>query len=176
MTMSNRLAVMRHGRAEQIGPPEDVYENPETEFVATFLGASNLLDGEVKEQRNGTTTVLLFGGDSMVLPSDRAPFATGAAVKVGVRPEKITIEPERDQAPASGWNSVTGMLRMSTYIGVSHQYKVEGPGGTTLTVWVQNLGANPAPSPGERVRLSWQREHTFAVLPQEGVAQEEEEV
>jgi spermidine/putrescine transport system ATP-binding protein len=176
MTMSNRLAVMRHGRAEQIGPPEDVYENPETEFVATFLGASNLLDGEVKEQRNGTTTVLLSGGDSMVLPSDRAPFDTGAAVKVGVRPEKITIEPEREQAPASGWNSVTGMLRMSTYIGVSHQYKVEGPGGTTLTVWVQNLGTNPAPSPGERVRLSWQREHTFAVLPQEGVALEEEEV
>ncbi|HYV01071.1 MAG TPA: spermidine/putrescine ABC transporter ATP-binding protein, partial [Actinomycetota bacterium] len=48
MTMSNRLAVMRHGKAEQIGPPEDVYENPQTEFVASFLGASNLLDGELK--------------------------------------------------------------------------------------------------------------------------------
>ncbi len=176
MTMSDRLAVMRHGKTEQIGPPEDVYENPETEFVATFLGASNLLDGEVKEQRNGTTTVLLSGGDAMVLPSERAPFAIGDAVKVGVRPEKITIEPERDQSPRSGWNSVTGLLRMSTYIGVSHQYKVEGPGGTTFTVWVQNLGEIPAPSPGERVRLSWQWEYTFAVLPQEGVALEEETV
>jgi hypothetical protein len=64
---------------------------------------------------------------------------------------------------------------MSTYIGVSHQYKVEGPGGHELTVWVQNLGTEPAPRPGERVRLSWQWEHTFAVLPQEGLSMEEEE-
>ncbi len=152
MTMSNRLAVMRHGKAEQIGPPEDVYENPQTEFVASFLGASNLLEGELKEQRNGTSTVLLTGGDTVNLPSERAPFESGASVKVGVRPEKITIEPDDGQPPASGLNSVSGLLRMSTYIGVSHQYKVEGPGGTTLTVWVQNLGAIPAPHPGERVR------------------------
>ncbi len=52
MTMSDRLAVMRHGKIEQIGAPEDVYERPATEFVAGFLGASNLLDGEVKD-RNG---------------------------------------------------------------------------------------------------------------------------
>jgi spermidine/putrescine transport system ATP-binding protein len=175
MTMSNRLAVMRHGKAEQIGPPEDVYENPQTQFVAGFLGASNLLDGELKEQRNGTSTVLLTGGDTVNLPSERAPFESGASVKVGVRPEKITIEPDNEQATASGLNSVSGLLRMSTYIGVSHQYKVEGPGGATLTVWVQNLGAIPAPRPGERVRLSWQPEHTFAVLPQEDLELEEEE-
>ena len=77
--------------------------------------------------------------------------------------------------PPPGLNTVSGLLRMSTYIGVSHQYKVEGPGGATLTVWVQNLGAERPPSPGERVRLSWRWEHTFAVLPQEGIAMEEEE-
>jgi len=175
MTMSNRLAVMRHGKAEQIGPPEDVYENPQTEFVASFLGASNLLDGELKEQRNGTSTVLLTGGDAVNLPSERAPFGSGASVKVGVRPEKITIEPENDRTSAPGLNTVSGLLRMSTYIGVSHQYKVEGPGGATLTVWVQNLGVRPAPHPGERVRLSWEPEHTFAVLPQEDLELEEEE-
>jgi spermidine/putrescine transport system ATP-binding protein len=175
MTMSNRLAVMRHGKAEQIGPPEDVYENPQTEFVASFLGASNLLDGELKEQRNGTSTVLLTGGDTVNLPTERAPFGSGASVKVGVRPEKITIEPKKDGMSAPGLNTVSGLLRMSTYIGVSHQYKVEGPGGATLTVWVQNLGASPVPHPGERVRLSWQPEHTFAVLPQEDLELEEGE-
>jgi spermidine/putrescine transport system ATP-binding protein len=175
MTMSNRLAVMRHGRAEQIGPPEDVYESPQTEFVASFLGASNLLDGELKDQRNGTSTVLLAGGDAVSVPSERAPFGSGASVKVGVRPEKITIEPDNDRPAAPDMNTVSGLLRMSTYIGVSHQYKVEGPGGAMLTVWVQNLGAERAPAPGERVRLSWRSEHTFAVLPQEGVAMEEEE-
>ena len=175
MTMSDRLAVMRNGRIEQVGPPEEVYENPQTQFVAGFLGASNLLEGELKEQRNGTSSVLLQGGDVVHMPSDRAPFQTGVDVLVGVRPEKITIAPENGPQPVSDRNSVTGLLRMSTYIGVSHQFRVEGPGGHELTVWVQNLGSTPAPRPGERVRLSWQREHTFAVLPQEGVSIEEEE-
>ncbi|MEX2204226.1 MAG: ABC transporter ATP-binding protein [Actinomycetota bacterium] len=174
MTMSDRLAVMRLGKIEQIGPPEDVYENPTTQFVAAFLGASNLLEGELKEQRNGTSSVLLAGGDVVHLPSDRAPFQPGVSVLVGVRPEKITIAAEDDSALASGWNAVTGLLRMSTYIGVSHQYRVEGPGGHELTVWVQNLGAEPPPRPGERVRLSWQWEHTFAVRPQEDLGEEEE--
>ena len=175
MTMSNRLAVMRAGRVEQIGPPEEVYESPQTQFVAAFLGASNLLEGELKEQTDGTTTVLLAGGDVVHLPDDRAPFRVGEDVLVGVRPEKITIRSDGDAPAEPGWNSVTGLLRMATYIGVSHQYKVEGPGGHELTVWVQNLGAEPAPAPGERVRLSWRREHTFAVLPQEGISMEEEE-
>jgi len=175
MTMSDRLAVMRLGRIEQIGPPEEVYENPQTEFVAGFLGASNMLEGELKEQANGVSTVLLGGGDVVHLPSDRAPFRPGATVKVGVRPEKVHIATEDDSEVPSGMNAVSGLLRMSTYIGVSHQYKVTGPGGHTLTVWVQNLGSTPPPHPGERVRLSWQWEHTFAVLPQEGLSMEEEE-
>jgi spermidine/putrescine transport system ATP-binding protein len=175
MTMSNRLAVMRHGRAEQVGPPEHVYEHPETEFVASFLGASNLLDGELKELRDGVTAVLLSGGAAVTLPSERAPFPIGSAVKVGVRPEKITIATDDATEPRSGWNGVTGLLRMATYIGVSHQYKVDGPNGVEMTVWAQNLGAGRVPHPGERVTLSWRWEHTFAVLPQEGLVLEEEE-
>jgi spermidine/putrescine transport system ATP-binding protein len=176
MTMSDRLAVMRHGKIEQIGPPEDVYESPQTQFVAGFLGASNLLEGELKEQMDGYSSVLLAGGDAVILPSDRAPFAIGDTVLVGVRPEKVVIEAAREDARTErGWNSVSGLLRVATYIGVSHQYKVEGPGGHNITVWVQNLGNEQAPRPGDRVRLSWRWEHTFAVLPQEGVSLDEEE-
>ncbi len=173
MTMSDRIAVMRHGTIEQIGPPEEVYEGPATEFVAAFLGASNMIDGEVKGQDNGMTTIMLSSGTPVIAPSERAPFSTGTAVKVGVRPEKISLLAESDEGPA-GVNSVSGLLRMSTYIGVSHQYKIEGPGGVTMTVWVQNLGTGRAPSPGESVRLVWSPEHTFAVLPQEGLVLEEE--
>ncbi|HSJ50314.1 MAG TPA: ABC transporter ATP-binding protein [Actinomycetota bacterium] len=176
MTMSDRLAVMRLGRIEQIGPPEAVYEHPETEFVASFLGASNLLDGELKEQNNGMATVLLAGGDVVRVPAEQAPFDIGTAVRVGVRPEKINLETEDARPVETGWNSVSGLLRMSTYIGVSHQYKVEGPLQHELTVWVQNLGSRPAPHPGDRVRLTWRWEHTFAVLPQEGLSIEEEEL
>jgi spermidine/putrescine transport system ATP-binding protein len=174
MTMSNRLAVMRHGRIEQLGDPEDVYENPATEFVAGFLGASNLLEGDVKESSNGDSTVLLGSGSTVTVPRTRIPADAGSRVKVGVRPEKITIR--REGAPLGDEvNSVTGMLRMSTYIGVSHQYKVEGPGGTPITVYVQNLGVEEAPKPGEHVVLSWKPEHTFAVVPQDDLAMEEEQ-
>lgn len=172
--MSNRLAVMRQGKIEQLGEPEDVYENPSTEFVAGFLGASNLLEGEVKESANGDATVLLSAGSTVKVPADRIPPDAGSHVKVGVRPEKITIEREERFVPG-GDNSITGVLRMSTYIGVSHQYKVEGPGGTTLTVYIQNLGAEEAPRPGERVVLSWKPEHTFAVVPQDDLSFEEED-
>jgi spermidine/putrescine transport system ATP-binding protein len=174
MTMSNRLAVMRHGRIEQLGEPEDVYENPATEFVAGFLGASNLLGGEIKDQNGDEATVLLGAGTTVVVPVDRIPPGAATHVKVGVRPEKITIDHE-DRFVPGDVNSITGVLRMSTYIGVSHQYKVEGPGGTTLTVYIQNLGAEAAPRPGERVVLSWKPENTFAVVPQDDLAMEEED-
>jgi spermidine/putrescine transport system ATP-binding protein len=175
MTMSDRLAVMRHGRVEQIGPPEAVYESPATEFVAGFLGASNLLDGEVKEDRDGNSLILLTGGTTVIVPTDRVDGGVGDEVRVGVRPEKITLQPDEGEAPP-GLNSVSGLLRMSTYIGVSHQFTIEGPGGTTLTVYAQNLGSTPMPYPGESVRLTWEPEYTFAVRPASvPITHEEEE-
>ena len=173
MTMSNRLAVMRHGKAEQIGAPEDVYESPATEFVANFLGASNLLEGKLERGGDELVRVRLTVGSDVLVPADRVPTDVDSIVKVGVRPEKITIQPEEDAQPA-GHNAVSGLLRMSTYIGVSHQYKIEAPDGTDLRVYVQNLGAARAPQPGERVRLVWRPEHTFAVKPSETPTEEEE--
>ncbi len=126
MTMSDRLAVMRHGKIDQIGPPEAVYETPATEFVAGFLGASNMLDGDVKETNNGRTTIALATGGTVTANTDRVPAGI-SRVRVGVRPEKITIVPDEGEAPADR-NAVTGLLRMSTYIGVNYQYKVDGPG------------------------------------------------
>jgi spermidine/putrescine transport system ATP-binding protein len=174
MTMSDRLAVMRHGKIEQIGPPESVYESPSTEFVAGFLGASNMLDGEVKETSNGLTTVALTTGGSVETRTDRVPSGL-SKVKVGVRPEKITIVPDEGETP-KGRNAVSGLLRMSTYIGVNYQYKVEGPGGHEFTVYVQNLGgADTQPHPGQKVRLEWLPEHTFVVEPSTTPISEEDD-
>ena len=175
MTMSNRLAVMRHGRIEQLGAPEDVYEHPATEFVAGFLGASNLLDGEVASL-NGTAQIRLATGETVVAEDPSIDSNVGSTVRVGVRPEKISIVPE-DEPAASGRNHVDGTVRMATYIGVNYQYRVDGPGGRELTVFVQNQGAAGShPSVGQRVRLEWLPEHTFVVEPSgEPLDQEEEE-
>jgi spermidine/putrescine transport system ATP-binding protein len=173
MTMSNRIAVMRHGRIEQLGDPEYVYENPATEFVAGFLGASNVLEGEVKEANDGMSTVLLVHGGTVTLPGARIPPDAGSRIKVGVRPEKIEIT--RGSATHPGRNTIEGTVSMATYIGVSHQYKVSTQDGTVLTVYVQNLGAEEAPQQGEGVTLSWKPEYTFAVTPQEDLDLEEED-
>ena len=176
MTMSNRLAVMRQGKIEQLGDPETVYENPATEFVAGFLGASNLLEGELKDGgSNGDASVLLTTGPTLRLPAERVPSHSTSRVKVGVRPEKISIARAGADVP-EGHNGITGRVTMSTYIGVSHQFKVEAPGGTTITVYVQNLGAEESPQQGDEVVLWWRPEHTFAVEPQDDLSIEEEEI
>jgi spermidine/putrescine transport system ATP-binding protein len=108
--------------------------------------------------------ITLTTGGSVTTKTESVPPGI-SKVRVGVRPEKITIVPEEGQPP-TGMNSVEGLLRMSTYIGVNYQYKVEGPGGHELTVYVQNLGgAGSQPHPGQKVRLEWLPEHTFVVEP-----------
>jgi spermidine/putrescine transport system ATP-binding protein len=175
MTMSDRFAVMRHGKIEQCDVPEAIYESPATEFVAGFLGASNMLDGELQGSTNGFTSIVTSTGDALRAKNDRIPSGAGPAVKVGVRPEKITIVPDEGQVP-SDRNVVKGLLRMATYIGVNYQYKVEGPGGIEMTVYVQNLGAaGSQPQPGQQVRLEWLPEHTFVVEPSAPLSEEEEE-
>jgi len=173
MTMSDRLAVMRLGKIEQLGDPMSVYENPSTEFVAGFLGASNMLEGDLKEADGELSTVLLMSGGTVRLPTSRIPADAGSHLKVGVRPEKVAIT--RGSASPNGMNSVEGTVSMATYIGVSHQYKVTTADGRVLTVYVQNLGVDESPRRGELVTLSWNPEYTFAVTPQEGLVMEEDE-
>jgi spermidine/putrescine transport system ATP-binding protein len=175
MTMSDRFAVMRHGKIEQIGGPEEVYESPSTEFVAGFLGASNMLDGEIKEAANGLTSIVLDAGGVVYATTSRIAEGVGPTVKVGVRPEKIQIVADDGNPPAER-NSVQGLLRMSTYIGVNYQFKVDGPGGVSLTVYQQNLGtAETRPQPGQKVRLEWLPEHTFVVEPSASPLSHEED-
>jgi spermidine/putrescine transport system ATP-binding protein len=174
MTMSDRLAVMRHGKIEQIGPPEAVYETPATEFVAGFLGASNMLDGTLNPTSNGRTEISLASGGTIFADTKRITDGIGPQVRAGVRPEKITLVPD-EGTPTAGMNHISGLLRVSTYIGVNYQFKVEGPGDTDLTVYVQNLGASEhLPRPGQHVRLEWLPEHTFVVEPSAPLSQEEE--
>ncbi len=172
MTMSDRLAVMRRGRIEQVGVPEEVYERPATEFVARFLGASNLLEGRVVE-RNGLSAVITVAGGTVVVPADRIGDGEGV-FKLGVRPEKIRLDAATGEIP-DGWNCVTGTLRMATYVGVSHQYSVDGPEAHPFTVYAQNLDTPVPAKPGDTVRLLWRPEHTFVVRPSAPLAEEEEE-
>ena len=167
MTMSDRLAVMRHGRIEGIGSPKDVYDNPTSEFVATFLGASNLLSGQIVRTEGDRTIVQTVEGAELRVPTARVPDSSLRDVKVGVRPEKIDIDPA-GSAAATGVNALNGRVRVSTFTGVGNQYIVETDSGTEVTVYAQNIGSQFAPRSGENVVLTWPEEHTFTVRPTAG--------
>lgn len=175
MTMSDRIAVMREGRIEQLGTPEELYERPHSDFVANFLGVSNLLEAEVAGREGGTLTVRLPTGALLRAPANGAD--TAGRVRIGVRPEKLHVQPiaegGADAADASR-NEIEGVVLDSSYIGVSTQYVVETPDGRRLVVYAQNLetsGASEVLADGQPVRLSWKPQHTFVISTEPGKAQ-----
>jgi spermidine/putrescine transport system ATP-binding protein len=156
MTMADEIAVMRGGRIEQLGTPNELYETPSTAFVAGFLGVSNLIPGTV----SGSDTVRLHSGPEVRVRPDALAGRTGD-VAVGIRPEKIELGQGQP-------NSLEGTVVEQAYVGVSTQYIVE-TGCGRLTVYRQNAspGLNGA-APGERLTLSWSPESTFVVDSLEG--------
>src|SRR3954447_20814679 len=92
LTMADTIAVMNEGRIEQMDSGEELYERPRTEFVANFLGISNLLDGTVGSRDGAMATFDAEEGERVLVPTDRFSHVNGAgSVRVGVRPEKIAI-------------------------------------------------------------------------------------
>ncbi len=170
MTMSNRIAVMRAGRIEQLGAPEDLYERPATDFVAGFLGVSNLLPGKVAGAHGELADIELDSGGHV--RATGAGLVAGEAVRVGVRPEKVNIAvatnaDERDsEADGARSNQIDGTVADASYLGVSTQYTVRLADGADVTVYSQNTetsGATAHISRGERVSLSWRPEHSFVI-------------
>lgn len=163
--MSDRIAVMRSGHIEQLGPPESLYERPTTTFVAGFLGVSNLLDGEVVARGSEAADIRLSDGAVVRVPSS---ILNGARlVHVGIRPEKLRVVATSAGSPvADGSNSLDGTILDASYVGVHTQYLVQTADGHRLTVYAQNLetsGVAEMLSDGEAVRLSWQPQHTFVI-------------
>jgi spermidine/putrescine transport system ATP-binding protein len=170
LTMADTIAVMNEGRIEQMGSGEELYERPRTEFVANFLGISNLLDGTVGSRDGSLAVFNTEEGERLLLPADRLAEVNGA-VRVGVRPEKITIAPSEGEASSATRNAIHGRVTVASYLGVSIQYVVETPAGHELTVIAPNRDGDAANSigPGRDVSLSWDPTHTFVVQRQESV-------
>jgi spermidine/putrescine transport system ATP-binding protein len=171
MTMSDRIAVMRAGKIEQLGAPEELYERPTTAFVAGFLGVSNLLDGDVIGRNGELVEVRLGDGSILRAPTDRVNGAT--SVRVGVRPEKLRVEPMESAAETDPeLNTLGGRVLDASYIGVSTQYLVRTSDGHRMTIYAQNLetsGVGEALADGQEVRISWKPQHTFVIEASEHV-------
>lgn len=133
MSMSDRIAVFNLGRIEQIGPPAELYEQPQTRFVATFVGTSNLLEG------------------------DAAAALTGSPTAFAVRPEKIRLDDESAEA-GSDLCVADGYVQEFLYLGMHTRYIVKLDSGAEMTVARQNeqvAAEQYVWRTGDRVRLVW---------------------
>ena len=152
LTMSDRLAVFNRGRIEQVGTPADVYEHPDTPFVAGFVGTSNLLKGDAARAvigRDGTFTV---------------------------RPEKIRLG-DPAETPGADEHSALGTVREVVYLGSDTRYIVALETGGELVVTQQNLQTSSMEvlaAQGRTVRLFWKRQHVLSLASgQESEGEEE---
>ena len=165
MTMADTIAVMNEGRIEQMGTPEDLYENPRTVFVANFLGQSNLIKGQIVGT-DGDNNIIEVHGQKVTVAKNRS-HSDGNSVLIGIRPEKIDIDYENE--PADGNVLRGGKVVDVSFIGVSTQYQVEMPWGQELMVFEQNDGTTPMLEVGDLVRLQWMPKFTFALDGSEDV-------
>jgi spermidine/putrescine transport system ATP-binding protein len=146
---------MNRGRIMQVGTPAAVYDEPANEFVSSFIGQTNWIEGEVVGT-DGDLVVLRLPGGACLRGVARGGPVRGGAVAL-VRPEKIAVG--RDTL--AGHNGLSGRVQDSVFLGTVIQHVVATEAGR-VTVLAQNTGAGPC-APGADVTLSWEPAHTLIV-------------
>jgi len=151
LTMSDRIAVFDHGRIQQIGTPEELYDRPSTRFVASFVGDTNLVSGRTVSMADGVCEIETSAG--RVRASARQPIANGAAVVVAVRPERVAFVSEEA--------GLAGVVTDVIFVGTARKYAVRLSDGTECFV-LRQVGAASMAGVGAAVRLSWDAAHATA--------------
>ena len=164
LTMSDRLAVMNHGRIAQLGAPEEVYNEPADAYVADFLGVSNLMDARVEPGGNGQGPCRLRMGDFSLEAKAGQLDATGA-VKVAIRPERIHLRPYEE----GGVNSLPAMVERVVFRGSTTHIHVRLATGSALQAMVRNEGAAVPYHQGTPVKVNLPAD-ALRVLPDPGVS------
>ena len=157
LAMSDRIAVMNGGQVEQVGDPREIYEHPETAFVADFIGSLNALELTVDELV-GEYAVMRLGESERVVVPVGSGTRTGDSCRIAVRPERVQIGPIESPAPDGG-SRLEGTIAEIVYLGMYTQFHV----GTRAGRVISNRLADESISPlevGSRVALSWEPEHT----------------
>ena len=167
MTMADTIAVMNAGHIEQLGNPTELYESPNTVYVANFLGQSNLIQATVTGT-SGDDLLLDAHGNRLTVPSARRTSGENELL-IGVRPEKIHLGKAGEQASAGHNVLGGGVVTDASFTGVSTQYLIRLPWGQEVMVFAQNLGSGGVLAPGTKVTLSWEPAHAFALDGHEDV-------
>ena len=158
MTLSSRMAVMDMGKFKQIGTPTEIYEFPESRFVADFIGSANIFEGKVKNSKVGHLTVSTDVGEVFI--NYGQSIAEGEKIWLGLRPEKIylsKIKP-KDIEP----NQIKGIVEEIGYLGETSIYKVRLENGQIIDVSAPNQSRPMSRARGitweDMVYLNWEPE------------------
>ncbi|MGR3481580.1 ABC transporter ATP-binding protein [Salipiger marinus] len=143
LTMSDRIAVMSAGHVQQVGPPRDIYEAPQTRFVADFIGETNLIDVTVTQVSGAVARLQLPGGAAMDCPA--APGARPGPGHLSVRPERLSL-------CAAGQGDLAAVMQDHVYLGTDTQLLMRLADGARLVVR-QQAGSGAVPDPGAALGL-----------------------
>ncbi len=124
MTTADLIAVMNAGKIDQLGTPEDIYDRPQSEFVARFIGASNVIKGTARDENH-----VAFAGATLLVAGAKLTAGQGAAV--AIRQHDIQLS---TQAPPSPDNTIKAKVTRQVFLGANRDYMVETSDGTTLRV------------------------------------------
>jgi len=154
MTLASRIGVMNHGQIVQIGTPLDIYEYPQTKFVADFVGSVNLFEGRLVEDEADHVRISCAELGAVVYVDHGISSAPDVTVWVAIRPEKVRLERE---PPTVRENVAQGIVREIAYMGDMSIFIVELAGGKLVRVTLPNImrRAEDRFSAEERVYLSW---------------------
>jgi spermidine/putrescine transport system ATP-binding protein len=156
LAMSDRIAVMNGGQVEQVGSPREIYERPETAFVADFIGSLSVLELTVDEVV-GAYAVMRLGEGERVIAAVGPDTRIGNAVRVAVRPEQVQIEPVDQDAP-EGESRLEGTIAEIVFLGMYTQFHVETRAGHVVSHRLADESLD-ALAVGSRVALHWAPEH-----------------
>ncbi len=159
LSISDKLVVMDQGKAQQMGPPRDIYENPENPFVADFIGIANFIKGKVKQiDKEKQIAIIETEYELTIKATLEKGVKEDMEVLASVRPEAITVY-HRGRSP-KGMNFVDGVVRLTTYLGDVARYEVETPWGSTIRADVYNPRHVHFFKEKEKVSLGFKSEDT----------------
>lgn len=165
LSVSDRIAVMNAGEVLQIGTPQEIYEAPATDFVAKFIGDTNLYLGEVQAV-DGEMTTIVSDALGTVLVTDNEPPAPGTRVSFTVRPEKVRIGLEKPATTRKGINYFAGVVDEPIYSGFQTKFYVKTDPGATIKVFKQHADwsdEGPEIAWKDQVWLSFSAEDAYIV-------------
>ena len=151
LSLSNRIAVMKDGDIEQIGTPSEIYDYPQTPFVADFIGETNLLQGEVEFADSQMLRLLTPEGTTVLVNRSEANLPDLKTAVVSVRPENIRLSQE---APLNEGNCYSGYVKHIMYLGTHLHCVVQLQTGERLTVMQPNRSEQSL-TPETPVYVSW---------------------